>query len=221
MKHMADDFPINIIHDIKKKEIAKQKNKQVTTEKKQIKHKQNKKWIIFTYHSPLVRKVNNLFKNTDINIAFKANNTIYQQLAPKADNRNPSGIYEIKCNTCSKNYVGQSGRLITIRHKEHIRYIKTNNPASAYATHILNNRHEYGTANDTLKLIYPCRKSKKMNHWENMYIQIYRQQNLLITEQQVNEPNPLFELAQLPHAIKDSSQPHIPQTSTSGTHTHR
>jgi len=95
------------------------------------------------------------------------------------------------------------------------------NPASAYATHILNNRHEYGTANDTLKLIQPCRKSKKMNHWENMYIQIYRQQNLLITEQQVNEPNALYELVQLPHAIRDSSQPNIPQTSTSGMHTHR
>ena len=72
---------------------------------------------------------------TDINIAFKANNAIYQQLAQKADNKNPSGIYEIKCNTWSKNYVGQSGRPITIRHKEHISYIKTNNPISAYATH--------------------------------------------------------------------------------------
>jgi hypothetical protein len=71
-------FPVNIIHDIKKKEIAKQKNKQITTEEKQIKHKQNKKWIIFTYHSQLVRKVTNLFKNTDINKAFKANNAIYQ-----------------------------------------------------------------------------------------------------------------------------------------------
>jgi hypothetical protein len=43
-----------------------------------------------------------------------------------------------------------------------------------------------------------------MNHWENTYIRIYRQQYLLITEQQVNEPNPLYELAQLPHAIRDS-----------------
>jgi hypothetical protein len=148
-------FHINIIHDIKKKEITKQKNIQITTEEKQIKHKQNKKRITFTYHSSLVRRVTNLFKNTDINIAFKANNTIYQHLAQKADNRNPSGIYEIKCNTCSKNYVGQSGRPITIRHRERIRHIKTNNPPSAYATHILNNRNEYGTANDTLKLIQP------------------------------------------------------------------
>jgi hypothetical protein len=64
-----------------------------------MKHKQNKKWITFTYDSPLVRKVTNLFKNTDISIAFKASNTIYQQLTQKADNRNPSGIYAIKSNT--------------------------------------------------------------------------------------------------------------------------
>jgi hypothetical protein len=102
---------------------------------------------------------------------------------------NPSGVYEIKYNTSSKNYVGQAGRPIATRHKEHIRYIKTNNPVSAYVTHILNNRHEYGTANDTLKLIQPCRKSMKLNHWENMYIQIYRQQDQLITEQQINELN--------------------------------
>jgi hypothetical protein len=118
-----------------------------------MKYKQNKKWIIFTYHSPLGRKVTDLFKNTDINKTFKASNTIYQQLAQKADNRSPSGIYTIKCNTCNKNYVGQSGRHITTRHKEHIRYIKTNNLASAYATHILNNRHEYGTVSDMLKLL--------------------------------------------------------------------
>ena len=31
-------FPKNIIHDIKQKEIAKQKNKQITTEEKQVKH---------------------------------------------------------------------------------------------------------------------------------------------------------------------------------------
>ena len=39
----------------------------------------------------------------------------------------------------------------------------------------------------------------KMNHWGNMYIQIYRQQDQLITEQQINELNPLYELARLPH----------------------
>jgi hypothetical protein len=46
----------------------------------------------------------------------------------------------------------------------------------------------------------------KMNNWENMYIQIYRQQEQLITEQQIIELKPLYELPQLPHTLRNSSQ---------------
>jgi len=63
----------------------------------------------------------------------------------------------------NKAYIGQSGRSMTVRYKEHIRYIRTNNPTSAYAIHILNNRHEYGRADETLKLLKPCNKGKKKN----------------------------------------------------------
>ena len=45
---------------------------------------------------------------------------------------NPSGIYKLKCNTCNKVYVGQSGRAIGTRFKEHIRYVRSNNSTSAY-----------------------------------------------------------------------------------------
>jgi hypothetical protein len=44
------------------------------------------------------------------------------------------------------------------RHKEHVRYIRSNNPTSAYATHILHNGHEYGTAKTTLQLLKHCQK---------------------------------------------------------------
>jgi hypothetical protein len=117
-------FPKKVIQHIKEKEIAKLKERQKKKEnEEQTEHTSNKKWVTFTYHSPLIRKVNNLFKNTEISIAFRASNTIYQQLEQKIGNKNPSGIYEIKCNTCGMNYAGQSGRPITTRHKEHIRYI--------------------------------------------------------------------------------------------------
>jgi hypothetical protein len=116
-------FPTQAIHNLKKKAIAKQKKSPNLNEERQNKKRTNK-WVTFTYYSPLVRKVTNFFRNTNINIALGANTTIYQQLAWKSDNTNPSSVYEIKCNTCNRAYVGQSGRLITIRHKEHIRYIK-------------------------------------------------------------------------------------------------
>ena len=115
-------FPNKFIHEMKDREIEKLTRQD---NGKQEQHKNNsRKWAIFTYHSPLIRKVTNLFKNTDIRIAFRTTNTIEQQLTQKTSDKNPSGIYEIKCDTCKKKYVGQSGRPFTVRHKEHIRYIK-------------------------------------------------------------------------------------------------
>jgi hypothetical protein len=75
------------------KEITKLNKKPTRKNKEQTEQTSNKKWVTFTYHSPLIRKVTNLFKNTGIGIPFRASNTIYQQLVQKAGNRNPSGIY--------------------------------------------------------------------------------------------------------------------------------
>jgi len=105
---------------------------------------QTKKWVTFSYQNPLIRKITNRFKHTNLNIALRATNTMHQQLTGKIvkTSTNSSGIYRIKYNTCNNSYVGQSDRSIATRHKEHTRYIRTNNPISAYALHILNNRHE-------------------------------------------------------------------------------
>ena len=54
------------------------------------------------------------------------------------------GVYLLTCKTCNLWHVGQTSRNLKIRFQEQIRYIKTNSPQSAYAQHILHNRHEYG-----------------------------------------------------------------------------
>jgi len=154
----------------------------------------NKTWVTFTYFSPIIRRITNLFKHSNLNIAFRANNTIQQQLSEKPTNKTPSGIYTLKCNTCNNVYVGQSGSSINVRHKEHIRYIRTNNQLSDYALHILQNRHEYGTTADTLLLLKTCQKGTRMNCWEAFYMQVFHQHKVLITEQQVSDTNPLYEL---------------------------
>jgi hypothetical protein len=66
-------------------------------------------------------KKTNLFKSMNVKIAFRTINTKQQQLArQRHKEKNPSGIYKIICNACKKAYVGQSGRAISTRHKEHI-----------------------------------------------------------------------------------------------------
>ena len=154
-------FPLHIIHNLRNKLITK--TQQILTTQTH----QKTKWITFTYHSPLIHRITtgNLFKHTNLNIAFCAANTIYKQLSNKTTlNRlNSGGIYKLKCSTCNNLYVGQTGNLIGIRLKEHTRYIKTNNPVSAYALHILTTNMNMGIQKKTLKLLKSCNKGTKMN----------------------------------------------------------
>ena len=116
---ISNGFPEKIIHNLKKK----------LTHKKQtlepIATELNQKWVPFTFFGPAVRKITNLFKSSNIKIAFRTTNTIQKQLSRNPYNQqNPSGIYSLKCNTCNKKYVGQTGRGIDTRYKEHICYTK-------------------------------------------------------------------------------------------------
>jgi len=86
-----------------------------------------------------------------------------------------------------------------MRREEHVRYVWTNNPTSAYALHIWNNKHEYGNASETLELLKPCHKGTHMNCWETFYIQAFYQHKILITKQQVIDINPVYELAETSH----------------------
>ena len=93
------------------------------------------------------------------------------------------------------------GRPITTRYRGHLRYIRNNNSTSAYATDILDNRHEFGPAGETLKLLKPCSKGSRLDCWESLFIHLHHRLNILIAEQQANDTNPLFELASLPRDL--------------------
>ena len=96
--------------------------------------------------------------------------------------------------------MGQSGRAIGVRFREHIRYIKSHNSTSAYAAHILNNRHEYETKEDALELLKKCQKGKRMDCWEALYMHTFNQKKILIDEQNIGDANPLLEIAKTPHS---------------------
>ena len=130
------------------------------------------RWATFTYYSPAIRKITNFFTDSNVRIAFRTTNTIIKQLTSEKNiNKNSSGIYKLKCNTCNGAYIGQTGEGVNTRYKEHIRYIKTNNPQSAYATHILQNTYEFGPENETLQLVKACKKRMPIGSWEAMLIQ--------------------------------------------------
>ena len=81
---------------------------------------------------------------------------------------------------------------IQIRYKEHINQIRNCNPQSVYVNHILQNRHEFGPAETTLRHLKQCNKGGLMNCWEYKYIQQFQRAGRLITEQQTYDFNPLL-----------------------------
>ena len=152
---------------------------------------------------PKIRAVTDIFRNTNIKIAFKTADTTQKIIRPHRQNPTSayekSGVYKLTCKTCKKAYVGQTSRNLRARHQEHTRYIKNNDPRSAYALHILNNKHEYGTMEETMTLLRSIDKQTLLLPTEQLYIQTLHDNNELIPEQIPNEPNPLSELLQTPH----------------------
>jgi hypothetical protein len=98
-------------------------------------------------------------------------------------------------NTCKVSYIGQTSRNLNQRLREHIRYFRNNNPQSAYAQHIIQNLHKYGSITDTMSLFKPINKTPMLIPYEQLFIQTFHHNKNLITEQGTGEQNTLFQLA--------------------------
>jgi len=116
-----------------------------------------------------------------------------------------SGIYKLICKTCNRAYIGQTSRNLTFRYREHIRYIKNDDPQSSYALHNLQNIHEYGSLKDTMSLLKPIHKTSMLIPYEQLLSQTFHHNRNLIPEQNCGEQNPLFLLATALHS-------HLPTT---------
>ena len=77
-------------------------------------------------------------------------------------------------------YIGQTSRNLKQRYREHIRYIRNK---SAYAQHILQNRHEYGSITDTMTILKPIHKMSMLTPYEQLFIRTFHYNGNLITEQ--------------------------------------
>jgi hypothetical protein len=155
-------------------------------------------WTTFTYYSPKRRKITNLFKHANIGIAFRNTTTLHQIAKSRTPNQTLENekveFTDLTCNTCHRPYIGQTSRSLKLRFQEHTHYIKHNESQSAYALHILNCRHEYGSTNDTMSLLKHINKPSLLLPFEQMYIQLFYHNNQLIPEQHPNEQNHMFQL---------------------------
>jgi len=168
----------------------------------------NKKFVTFTFISPHICKITNLFRNTNVKIAFRCRNTIGNLIKPPKDHdippHNQWGIYQLTCNTCNLSYVGQKSCHLKIRFQEYVRYIRSNNSQSAFAQHILQNQHEYGQMSSIMTLLKSLNNPSMLIPYKQYYIQTLPQEGKLIPEQYPGELNPLFQTAITPQPPRNT-----------------
>jgi hypothetical protein len=84
------------------------------------------------------------------------------------DKYNRNGIYQMKCLDYPLKYIGQTGRTLNIRYKEHIHAIRSNNSNSGYSNCILNTGRTYRTITDIMDIMKTGKKGKHLNTLKNI-----------------------------------------------------
>lgn len=147
----------------------------------------NKKYFSKTiYMGNVSDRINRLFKNTDITLAFSTTNSLSQKLKHTIGNtQNPflrSGVYKLTCKDCHKVYIGQTGRNFKTRFKEHM--VGTSRNKSVFGQHLNNEKHSECDIEHDMQILHTAPKGILLSTLEELEIFIYHRKNpsLLLNE---------------------------------------
>ena len=160
------------------------------------------KWVTFTYIGKETRFITNLFRKTNIRIAFKTNNTIQKLLRHKQqipDMYTQSGVYKLKCPDCNKAYVGQTGRSFQVRFNEHKNAFRSNSHTSNFAKHLNEQAHSFGSIHNTMETLKWQNKGPHLITIERFYIYAEHLDNNHLNDDHTIFPNTIFETLLKPH----------------------
>ena len=154
------------------------------------------KWASFTYIGKETSYITNLFRKTQLKIAFRTTNTIGNLLShknPNPDKYSMSGIYKLTCPDCNKAYVGQTGRRFVTRFKEHEKAFRYNSHTSSFAKHLHEEAHSFGPMNNIMQILHYHSKGPHLNTFERFHIHAEFTANNHLNENQTIFPNAIFD----------------------------
>ena len=150
-------------------------------------NKNDKKWFSVNYVSGISNKISNSLNKLDINCIAVNKNNLAKYLVNNKEKGNintKSGIYQINCNDCDAIYIGQTGRCLQTRIKEHRHQILHNQRKTGFAEHCIDHNHYF--TNDRVKLLNNIQKGRHMNYLEIYAIKKSIASNKNITNTQVD-----------------------------------
>ena len=152
-------------------------------------YRKTEKWISIPFSEEISEKAKKIIKNREgTNVTFNNQrnlgsiliNTKKQKSEDKLEN---SGVYEIEC-SCGKKYIGQTGRTVRVRTKEHMANTRLQKRGhSSISDHLINDNHDANLC--STRIIHVCKKGRKLNLLEQMEInKLKHTGNLLNTQQE-------------------------------------
>ena len=172
-------------------------NKVSKNVKQRQRHEQgNQKWVKFTYIGRETRYITKLFKNTSLKVAYTTNSSLGKllemQKSQQPNKFDKNGVYQLTCPTRHKKYVGQTGRPIHVRFREHYRDYKYANNKLKFAQHAIEG-HAFGPMDDIMDVIHIANKGRMLDTLERFYIYRETQHGTQINDKLTVQSNPIFE----------------------------
>nr|XP_022905290.1 uncharacterized protein LOC111417295 [Onthophagus taurus]XP_022905291.1 uncharacterized protein LOC111417295 [Onthophagus taurus]XP_022905292.1 uncharacterized protein LOC111417295 [Onthophagus taurus] len=130
-------------------------------------------FVSIPFHPLIQKQFSDIFNKFNVTPVYRANAKLGQLLTNNKhifDDKLKSGIYKLNCNDCDSFYIGQTGRNISTRFKEHL-----NKENSTFYKHLKEHKHK--TDISKIKLLKHLNKSRKMDLFEEYYIKSYHIKN--------------------------------------------
>jgi hypothetical protein len=160
------------------------------------------KWTTFTYVGRETLHITNIFRKTDLKIAFRTTNTLGNLISRKnhtTDKFSKSRVYRLICSGCHKTYVGQTGRQFSARYREHLTTFHKKNNSLNYAKHLNEADHSFGPIHDIMEILHYQGKEGHLNTVEKFHIYAEFAANNQLSDPQTHSPNTIFDILTKAH----------------------
>ena len=161
-----------------------------------ITNEENKKYAKIPFIKEISPKIANYLKKQNLTPCFYTLTNLGHILKndkDKIDQWKKSGVYQISCNDCNAQYIGQTGRNFHTRiYKEHLAaWNNQTKDRSHFADHLIDNNHTFNPQSNT-KILHLENKGPKLDNLEALEIHRSIRLNANLCNNNINlNPSPL------------------------------
>ena len=130
-------YPRGFLINMKKKALDIRKRSAKSNKKEQIR-------CVTIPYSKSAEIIANKLEETGCKVAFCSGKKVSSILTKKESSDDPepkSVVYQVPCGSCTKSYIGETGRGLKTRLKEHRRDLRNNSEFSAFVIHSMKTNH--------------------------------------------------------------------------------